>query len=66
MRTLTVVSSDVTVAPKYRSWPTSRPKSDNWGKYLDYKDRIRNRTIAGWSATVPAGKTVKFITVLKK
>ena len=66
MLTLTVVSSDVTVAPKYRSWPTSRPKSDNWGKYLDYKDRIRNRTIAGWSATVPAGKTVKFITVLKK
>ena len=65
-RTLTVASSDCMIVPEYCSWKPEIPKGDNWGTYLEYEDKIRNRTIAGWKATIPKGKTVKFITVLKK
>lgn len=64
-RTLTVTSSDASVAPVYKSWPTTKPTGDGWG-VLNFHQTISNRTIAGWTATVPAGKTVKFITTLKK
>ena len=65
-RTLTVTSSDCMIVPEYCSWKPEIPKGDNWGTYLEYEDEIRNRTIAGWTATIPKGKTVKFITTLKK
>ena len=66
-RILSVVSSDASVAPAYKTWKTETPSGDNWGKYLkDYTVSISGRTIAGWSATVPAGKTVTFVTTLKK
>lgn len=64
-RTLTVVSSDDSVEPEYKSWPTTKPTTDGWG-VLDFHQTISNRTIVGWSAIVPAGKTVKFVTALKK
>lgn len=64
-RTLTVTSSDASVAPVYKSWPTTKPTGDGWG-VLNFHQTISNRTIAGWTATVPAGKTVKFVTILKK
>ena len=65
-RTLTASSSDCMIVPEYCSWKPEIPKDDNWGTYLEYEDEIRNRTIAGWTATVPKGQTVKFITILKK
>ena len=65
-RTLTATSSDPSVPVLYASWETARPYKDNWRIYLDYDGRILNRTIVGWTATVPAGKTVKFTTVLKR
>ena len=66
-RTLSVTSSDASVAPAYKTWKTETPSGDNWGKYLKgYTVSISGRTIAGWSATVPAGKTVTFVTTLKK
>ena len=65
-RTLTATSSDPSVPVQYASWETARPYKDNWRIYLDYDGRILNRTRVGWTATVPAGKTVKFTTVLKR
>lgn len=64
-RTLTAVSDNGSVNLTYRTWPTTKPTTDGWG-VLDFHQTISNRTIAGWSATVPAGKTVKFVTTLKK
>ena len=66
IRTLTAVSSDSSVPVQYASWELERPYKDNWRTYLDYDGRILNRTIVGWTATIPAGKTVKFTTVLKR
>ena len=65
-RTLTTVSSDSSVPVQYVSWELERPYKDNWRTYLDYDGRILNRTIVGWTATIPAGKTVRFTTVLKR
>lgn len=64
-RTLSVTSSDASVTPAYASWPATKPSGDGWG-VLDFHQAIYNRTIAGWQATVPAGKTVTFVTTLKK
>ena len=65
IRTLTASSSDQSVPVRYASWDPVRPYKDSWRTYLDYDDNIRDRTIVGWAAIVPAGKTVRFITVLK-
>ena len=35
-------------------------------KDMSWDSAVSERIIAGWSATVPAGKTVKFVTTLKK
>lgn len=64
-RILTVASSDASVTPVYKSWTTNKPTGDGWG-VLNFHQTISGRTIAGWSATVPAGKTVTFVTTLKK
>ena len=66
IRTLTASSSDSSVPVRYASWEPTRPYKDGWRTYLDYDDNIRDRTIVGWTATVPAGKTIKFTTVLKR
>ena len=65
-RVLTATSSDSSVSPRYASWEPVRPTSDNWRNYLDYDGNILNRTIVGWTAVVPAGKTVIFTTTLKR
>lgn len=65
IRTLTASSSDSSVPVRYASWEPARPYKDGWRTCLDYDDNIRDRTIVGWTATVPAGETVRFITVLK-
>ena len=64
-RTLTAVADNGSVNLTYRTWPTTKPTTDGWG-VLDFHQTISNRTIVGWSAIVPAGKTVKFVTALKK
>ncbi len=64
-RTLTVSSDNPSVVPDYRKWTAKKPSGDGWG-VLDYEGSVSNRVLVGWSATVPAGKTVKFITTLKK
>jgi len=66
VRTLIVSSSDAMITPEYCSWKPEIPKNDNWGMYLEYEDDISNRTIAGWTAVVPKGKTITFITTLRK
>lgn len=65
VRNLTAVSDDESSPVTYGSWGTQKPTGDGWG-VLDFHQSITNRTIVGWSATVPKGKTVKFITTLKK
>lgn len=65
-RTLTVSSSDAMILPIYRSWKPEIPQGDNWGTYLEYEDKILKRTIAGWTAVVPKGKTITFVTTLRK
>lgn len=72
-RTLTVTSSDAAVTPEYKRWSASRPGTDYWKpaaemgwKDMSWDSGVSNCAIAGWKATVPAGKTVKFVTVLKK
>ena len=72
-RTLTVTSSDASVVPVYKRWTASRPGTDYWKpaaemgwKDMSWDSGVSNSAIAGWKATVPAGKTVKFVTVLKK
>ena len=64
-RRLTVESSTSSVTPQYKAWAAKKPTTDGWG-VLNFSQSISERTIAGWSATVPAGKTVKFVTTLKK
>ena len=64
-RKLTATSDDSAVAITYMTWPTTKPVGDGWG-VLDFHQNISSRTIAGWSATVPAGRTVTFVTTLKK
>ena len=65
-RKLTVASSS-SVAPEYMTWKTVLPSGDNWGTYLNnFYQTISDRTIAGWTTTVPKGQTVTFVTTLKK
>ena len=62
-RTLTVSSSDPSLVPEYASWKTVRP--DDWTPRT-WDPTITDRTIVGWTLTVPAGKTVRLVTTLKK
>ncbi|MBR5103652.1 MAG: heparinase II/III family protein [Bacteroidales bacterium] len=64
-RTLTVSSSNPSVTTQYTTWPANKPTGDGWG-VLNFAQGISDRTIAGWTATIPAGMTVKFVTILKK
>lgn len=64
-RYMSVTSSNSSVKPEYRTWPTTKPTGDGWG-VLDFYQEITGRTISGWTATVPAGKTVTFVTTLEK
>ena len=64
-RKLTAVSDNSSATIEYKSWPTTKPEGDGWG-VLDFHQAITNRTIAGWTTTLPAGQTAKFVTTLKK
>ena len=64
-RTLSASSSDPSVTPTYKTWPTTLPTGDGWG-VLKFHQTVYDRTVAGWAATVPAGRTVTFVTTLKK
>lgn len=63
-RTLSVKSSDDTVSPVCSVLPAVLPES--WDDEFTYIQKLKGRSIASWSATVPAGKTVTFVTTLKK
>jgi hypothetical protein len=72
-RNLTVKTSDAAVTPVFRTWEAARPDTDYWKtpaqmgwKDMSWDAPIADRIIAGWSATVPAGKTIRFVTTLKK
>ena len=72
-RNLTVTSSDASLKPEYKTWKAARPGTDYWRpaaeigwKDMSWDTGISERIIAGWSATVPAGQTVTFTTILKK
>ena len=59
---LSTGSSDKNVKVKYTSWEPVRPS--DWPK-RDWDPENPGYTVAGFTATVPAGKTVTFTTVLK-
>lgn len=60
-RTLAMTSSDPSITPEYRKWSTVRPS--DWTP-RDWDQAISDRTIVGWSVTVPAGRTVRIVTTL--
>ena len=62
-RTLIVSCSDSGISPVYATWEPGIPA--DWSGFTYYQP-ITKRVIAGWKATVPAGKTVTFTTLLKK
>ena len=62
-RRLVMSSSDPAIIPEYRKWSTVRPS--DWTP-RDWDQAISDRTIVGWSVTVPAGKTVRTVTVVGK
>ena len=62
-RTLEVKVSDEGIDPVYHVLPPTVPES--WTGFT-YCQKIKGRDIATWSATVPAGKTVTFVTTLRK
>lgn len=64
-RKLTATSDNSSAPVTYKSWPTTKPTGDGWG-VLNFHQDISDRTIAGWTATVPAGKKVTFVTTLKR
>lgn len=65
-RRLTVTSSDDSVSPVLAAWETKCPHgTDNWCK-PSFHEVIKNRTLVGWQVTIPQGKTVRFVTTLKK
>ena len=72
-RNLTVTSSDASLNPEYKKWSASRPGTDYWKPAaemgwttMSWDSGVSNNIMAGWAATVPAGKTVTFVTTLKK
>lgn len=64
-RKLTATSDNAAAAITYMTWPTTKPTGDGWG-VLNFHQSISDRTIAGWTTTLPAGQTAKFVTILKK
>ena len=73
VRKLSVTSSSASVSPMYKTWEAARPGTDYWKtpeeigwKSMSWDEPLEGRVIAGWSATVPKGQTVKFVTTLKK
>lgn len=65
-RKLKVTSSNSSIKPQLATWKTECPHgTDGWCK-PGFHEAIKNRTLAGWSVTVPAGQTVTFVTTLKK
>ena len=63
-RTLKVEASDKSITPVYRVLAPELPES--WNDEFMYCQKINGRDIASWSAIIPAGKTVTFVTTLKK
>jgi hypothetical protein len=59
---LSTVSSDKNVRVTYATWDATRPA--DWIK-RDYEPENTDYMIAGFTATVPAGKTVTFTTTLE-
>ena len=59
---LSTVSSDKNVKVTYATWDATRPA--DWIK-RDYEPENTDYMIAGFTATVPAGKTVTFTTTLE-
>jgi hypothetical protein len=59
---LSTVSSDKNVKVTYASWEPVRPA--DWVK-RDYEPENTDYMVAGYTATVPAGKTVTFTTTLE-
>ena len=60
------LSAQVTGSSKefqYMTWETVRPSTC---KDRDWDPLIEDRTIVGWTLTVPKGETVKIITKLTK
>ena len=64
VRTLEVKVSDEDIKPEYKVLQPVLPES--WTDEFTYCQKINGREIATWSATVPAGKTVTFVTTLHK
>ena len=62
-RRLSAASSDTSVSLTYQSWAPGIPA--DWTGFTYYQV-INNRNIAGWKATIPAGMTVTFTTILEK
>ena len=62
-RTLVVKASDEGINPEYRVLPPALPES--WEGFT-YCQKIKDREIASWSASIPAGKKVTFVTTLNK
>lgn len=72
-RNLTVKTSGAAVTPVFRTWEAARPDTDYWKtpaqmgwKDMSWDAPIADRIIAGWTATVPAGQKVTFVTTLKR
>ena len=64
-RMLSVISDNSSVTPEYKTWTAAKPATgtDGWG-VLNFKQSLSSRVIAGWTVTVPAGQTVRFVTTL--
>lgn len=62
-RKLSATSSDSSVTITYSTWQPVVPS--DWTGFTYYQT-ITGRIIAGWKATVPAGKTVTFTSILRK
>ena len=63
-RVLTATSSDKSAVPEFAVLKTEVP--DSWKDGFYYIQGLKARCIASWHATVPAGKTVTFKTILRK
>ena len=61
-RNLVTRTSDDTVVPQYKAASPGIPES--WGAGFNYYQKMNGRMFATWKATVPAGKTVTFVTTL--
>ena len=59
---LTTISSDKNAKVTYGCWEAARPA--DWIR-RDYEPENPGYTVAGFTATVPAGKTVTFTTTLE-